>query len=94
MCECKCAKVCGTVGGRGCAQEGRCICEWVVMVGVTCMCEGVHRCVFVESVRAYAWEQACVGVLCFTCGQKMLGCVGLCHVCECECVGGLQTCHR
>lgn len=45
-----CEGVCGTVGGRGCAQEGRCICEWVVMVGVTCMCEGVHRCVFVESV--------------------------------------------
>lgn len=42
-------------------------------------------CIHGECVWAYAWEQECVDVVCVTC-VKMLSCVGLCHVCECECV--------
>ena len=64
MCVQVCEGVCGTVGGRGCAQAGRCICEWVVMVGIMCMCEGVHRCVFMESVYGHMHGNKSVLTLC------------------------------
>lgn len=64
MCVQVCERVCGTVGGRGCAQEGGYICEWVVMVAIMCMCEGVHRCVFMESVHEHKRGNKSVLTLC------------------------------
>lgn len=64
MCVQVCEGVCGTVGGRGCAQEGGCICEWVVMVAMTCMCEGVHSRVSMESVHEHMRGNKSVLTLC------------------------------
>ena len=66
------------------AQEGRCTCEWVKMVGLTCTCDSVQMCVFVESVRERVREnESALTCVCFPC-VEVLGCAGLCRVCERE----------